>query len=78
VEDLIEPAELAAALDAVPAARASWDGFSPSSRKALLQWIVTAKRPETRARRIEETVREAAEGRKANQPPRKGPPAGSA
>lgn len=78
VEALIEPEELAAALDARPAARERWDGFSPSSRKAILQWIATAKRPETRVRRIEETVRLAAEGRKANQPERRRPPAGSA
>ena len=44
VEDLIEPDEPAAALDAVPAARESWDGFSPSARKGILQWIATAKR----------------------------------
>lgn len=75
IEDLIEPDELAAALDAVPAARASWDGFSPSARKGILQWIVLAKRPETRARRIEETVRLAAEGKKANQWEPKGPKA---
>ncbi len=67
VEDLIEPDELAAALDAVPAARERWDGFSPSARKGILQWIATAKRPETRAKRISETVRLAAEGRRANQ-----------
>jgi uncharacterized protein YdeI (YjbR/CyaY-like superfamily) len=77
-EDLVEPEDLTAALDAVPAARGHWDGFSPSSRKAILQWIVTAKRPETRARRVEETTRRAAEGRKANQPAPKAPPAASA
>jgi uncharacterized protein YdeI (YjbR/CyaY-like superfamily) len=66
VEDLIEPDELAAALDATPAARERWDGFSPSARKSVLQWIATAKRPETRAKRISETVRLAAEGKVAN------------
>jgi uncharacterized protein YdeI (YjbR/CyaY-like superfamily) len=73
VEDLVEPPDLAAALGAVPAARASWDGFSPSSRKGVLQWIASAKRPETRARRIEEAARLAAEGKKANQWEPKGP-----
>jgi uncharacterized protein YdeI (YjbR/CyaY-like superfamily) len=68
VEDLIEPEDLTAALDALPAAREHWDGFSPSSRKAILLWIVTAKRPETRERRVQETARLAAEGRKANEP----------
>jgi uncharacterized protein YdeI (YjbR/CyaY-like superfamily) len=66
VEDLIEPDELAAALDATPAARERWDGFSPSARKSVLQWIATAKRPETSAKRISETVRLAAEGKVAN------------
>jgi uncharacterized protein YdeI (YjbR/CyaY-like superfamily) len=66
VEDLIEPDELAAALDTTPAARERWDGFSPSARKSVLQWIATAKRPETRAKRISETVRLAAEGKVAN------------
>jgi uncharacterized protein YdeI (YjbR/CyaY-like superfamily) len=64
VEDLIEPDELGAALDARPGARERWDGLSPSSRKAARQWIATARRPETRARRIDETVRLAAEGRR--------------
>ena len=65
VERLEEPAELAAALDAEPAARESWNGFSPSSRKAILWWVVSAKRPETRAKRVEQTVRMAAKGLRA-------------
>jgi uncharacterized protein YdeI (YjbR/CyaY-like superfamily) len=65
VERLEEPAELAAALDADIPARENWSGFSPSSRKAILWWIVSAKRPETRARRVERTVRMAAKGLRA-------------
>ena len=65
VERLEEPPELAAALDADAAARESWNGFSPSSRKAILWWVVSAKRPETRAKRIEQTVRMAAKGLRA-------------
>ena len=68
VEDLIEPEDLTAALDALPAAREGWDGLSPSARKAGLLRIATAKRPETRARRIEETVRLAAEPRPTSAP----------
>jgi uncharacterized protein YdeI (YjbR/CyaY-like superfamily) len=64
VEGLIEPDELRAGLEERPGAREHWDRFSPSSRKAALQWIATAKRPETRARRIAETIRLAAEGRR--------------
>jgi uncharacterized protein YdeI (YjbR/CyaY-like superfamily) len=65
VDRLEEPPDLVAALDAEPAARGHWDGFSPSSRKSILWWIVSAKRPETRARRIAETVRMAGKGLRA-------------
>jgi uncharacterized protein YdeI (YjbR/CyaY-like superfamily) len=70
VENLLEPPELTAALDAVPAARAAWDAFPRSARRAILEWITLAKRPATREARIAETVAEAAEGRRANQWPR--------
>jgi uncharacterized protein YdeI (YjbR/CyaY-like superfamily) len=65
VEDLIEPDDLAAALDADPAARAAWDGFPPSARKQMLWWVVSARRPDTRDRRITRIVDEAAQGRRA-------------
>jgi len=65
VEDLIEPPELAAALDANPAARSHWDAFPPSARKQMLWPIVSAAREETRAARIAHLVSEAAEGRRA-------------
>ena len=64
VEDLIEPPELAAALDDVPAARAAWDGFPPSARKQMLWSIVSAAKPDTRAARIAKIVADAAEGRR--------------
>ena len=56
VENLVEPAELTAALDAVPAARTHWDAFPRSTRRATLEWIYAAKRPETRENRIADTV----------------------
>lgn len=65
VEDLIEPDELAAALDASPAARAAWDKFPPSARKQMLWSIVTAAQPATRAKRVEKIVAEAEAGRRA-------------
>jgi uncharacterized protein YdeI (YjbR/CyaY-like superfamily) len=65
VERLEEPPDLAAALDANAVARGNWSGFSPSSRKATLWWVVSAKRPETRTKRIEQTVRMAAKGLRA-------------
>lgn len=60
----IEPPELAAALDAVPAARAEWDGWTPGLRKAALTAIALAKRPETRTARIAKTVADAAAGKR--------------
>lgn len=65
VEDLIEPDDLTAALDASPAARSAWDGFPPSARKQMLWSIVSAAKPETRANRIAKVVSEAAQGRRA-------------
>ncbi len=67
VEDGVEPDDLRAALDAVPAARRGWDAFPRSARRAILEWVGSAKRPETRAARVATTVGEAAEGRRANQ-----------
>lgn len=61
VEDLIVPDDLEAALAAKPAAQATFHAFSPSVRKQLLWWVASAKRPETRARRIDQLVAEAAE-----------------
>jgi uncharacterized protein YdeI (YjbR/CyaY-like superfamily) len=66
-ENLIEPLELKAALDANPAARENWNAFPPSAKKAILSWISMAKRPETRERRVAQTVTQAAENIRANQ-----------
>jgi uncharacterized protein YdeI (YjbR/CyaY-like superfamily) len=65
VEDLVEPDELAGALDADPAARAAWDGFPPSARKQMLWWVISARKPDTRANRVAKIVSEAAAGRRA-------------
>jgi len=60
------PDDLAAALDQVPAARATFDGFAPSCRREYVEWIVDAKRPETRAKRIAEAVAWMSEGKRRN------------
>lgn len=67
VEELVEPEDLGAALDAEPDARANWDGFPGSTKRAVLEWIIAAKRPPTRASRVAETARLAAQGIRANQ-----------
>jgi len=71
-EALIEPPDLAAALDGPPEARARWADFSDSSKKGILWWIKSAKRAPTRAKRIRETARLAALGLRANHPEARG------
>ena len=67
VEDLIVPDDLAAAFDERPGSRAHFDAFPRSARRALLEWIVQAKRPETRQRRIAETALRAENNERANE-----------
>jgi uncharacterized protein YdeI (YjbR/CyaY-like superfamily) len=64
-EDGIVPDDLAAAFDRHPGSREQFEAFSPSVRKAILSWIITAKRPETRADRIEQTAAKAARGERS-------------
>lgn len=66
-EALEIPPDLDKALDEHGAARQNFEAFPPSVRKGILGWIGTAKRPETRAKRVEETARLAAENIRANQ-----------
>ena len=67
VEALEVPDDLHAALAGYPDARRHFDAFPNSARKMILGWIVSAKKPETRARRIEETARLAQENVRARQ-----------
>ncbi|MCI1186761.1 YdeI/OmpD-associated family protein [Hymenobacter sp. DH14] len=60
------PEDLAAALATDEAAARHFAAFAPSSRKAILTWVLSAKQPETRARRVAETVRLAALGKRVN------------
>lgn len=46
------PSDLRKALAGQPAARAVWKDITPVARRDWIQWIVSAKRAETRARRI--------------------------
>lgn len=71
VENLEIPEDLAAAFDRHPPSRAHFEAFPRSAKRGILEWIVQAKRPETRAGRIEETARLAKENIRANQWPRR-------
>lgn len=72
VEQLAVPEDLSKALAANGRARAHFEAFPRSARRGILEWIVQAKRPETRSKRVEETARLAARNERANQWPRKG------
>jgi uncharacterized protein YdeI (YjbR/CyaY-like superfamily) len=63
VESMTIPPDLEAALAGSPAARAAFEQLSPSLTKQIPWRIASAKRPETRAKRIAEIVAAAAEGR---------------
>jgi len=67
VEALEVPPDLAAALAAEPPAATYWEAFPRSVRRGILEWIANARTPETRARRVEETARLAAQDLRANQ-----------
>ncbi len=58
------PEDVAAAVNANSEAMAGWEKMSPGHRRDFVRWIEDAKRPETRQRRLEETVRKLAAGEK--------------
>jgi uncharacterized protein YdeI (YjbR/CyaY-like superfamily) len=65
-KELETPPELESALCANPDARAVFDGFPPSCRREYVEWVVEAKRPETRAKRVAQAVEWMAEGKRRN------------
>ena len=68
VENLVVPDDLAKALAAVPNGRANWDAFPRSPRRAMLQWVVEARRPETRSDRIAQIAAGAGRNERAYPP----------
>jgi uncharacterized protein YdeI (YjbR/CyaY-like superfamily) len=56
VEALVIPADLAHELQQRPAAGRFFENLSKSDKRNMLQWLVLAKRPETRQKRIAEIV----------------------
>lgn len=47
------PADLRRALAEAPQARAVWTDITPVARRDWIHWITSAKRPETRAKRVQ-------------------------
>jgi uncharacterized protein YdeI (YjbR/CyaY-like superfamily) len=67
VEALEIPPDLQSALAANGMALEYFDAFPRSVKRGILEWVASAKKPETRAKRVEETARLAAENKRANQ-----------
>ena len=60
------PADLVAALNKNKAAQATYDAFPPGCKREYVEWIVEAKREETRAKRLAQAVEWMAEGKRRN------------
>ena len=60
------PADLLDAVKANRKAEATWEKFPPSHKREFIEWIVEAKRDETRARRIQQAVEMMKEGKDKN------------
>jgi uncharacterized protein YdeI (YjbR/CyaY-like superfamily) len=67
VDALVVPADLQAALHAVPPAADHFEAAAPSYRRNVLRWIKSAKTPATRNKRIKLTSDHAARGSKLPQ-----------
>lgn len=67
VEQLIIPQDMKVLFKGKPVALKNWKNFPPSTQRGILEWIFNAQRPETRAKRINETVDLAEKSERANQ-----------
>jgi len=68
VETLELPIDLEQLFSQNTKALENWNTFSKSSRRGILEWIANAKTPQTRVKRIQETVELASQNLKANHP----------
>jgi uncharacterized protein YdeI (YjbR/CyaY-like superfamily) len=66
VQNSVVPDDLKQALNKNKKALSNFESFPPSSKRIILEWIQNAKKPETRQKRITETVILAAKNIKAN------------
>jgi uncharacterized protein YdeI (YjbR/CyaY-like superfamily) len=67
VDNLVIPEDLQAALQSLTHADANFNAFPSSTKKGILEWILNAKTPETRSKRVLETATLAAQNIRANQ-----------
>jgi uncharacterized protein YdeI (YjbR/CyaY-like superfamily) len=64
IEDLVIPEDLKQALEQNKVAQGYFEAFSDSVKKRILYWIASAKRQDTRLRRIKKTVELAVKNKK--------------
>jgi len=69
--ELRMPADLAKAINAVPSAAAFFETLPPSAKREFIEWVTEAKRPETREKRLAQSVTMLTEGRRRNEQYRK-------
>jgi uncharacterized protein YdeI (YjbR/CyaY-like superfamily) len=67
VENLISPPDLQVELDKNPLAAEYFTLFPRSVKRGILEWLLNAKQPETRAKRINEIISKAEQNERANQ-----------
>jgi uncharacterized protein YdeI (YjbR/CyaY-like superfamily) len=67
VEEIVIPVDLQKAFSKSKIAATNFEAFPRSTKKGILDWILSAKRPETRQKRIDETVSLAKKNIRANQ-----------
>lgn len=63
---LAMPDDFAAALAKVKSAQQTYDAFPPGKQRDYLEWVLEAKREDTRAKRIAQAVEWLAEGKSRN------------
>ena len=63
---LVMPDDLRAALKKNKKASATFDAFSPTNKREYVEWIVEAKREETRAKRLAQAIEWMAAGKPRN------------
>jgi uncharacterized protein YdeI (YjbR/CyaY-like superfamily) len=66
VDNILLPDDLQMLFSNNKIAFENWENFPRSSKRGILEWISTAKKPETRQKRIQETVSLAEKNIKAN------------
>ena len=70
VDNTVIPKDLEIALERNKSAKKYFSDFPKSSKKIILEWILNAKKKETRQKRVDETVSLAAQNIRANHYPK--------